>query len=157
MKEYPKDDKWFRSERILLRRLVNRKQRLMATLVDDDFVTNKNLYAILPKENSPGLKCLLAFLNSTLLSRLYIDAVSQAVKDDFPQVTIIDLLGLPFPAVVPAPAEDRLTTLVTRILSAKSADPSADTSAWEREIDQIVYRLYGLTAEEIAIVEGGGK
>jgi hypothetical protein len=31
---------------------------------------------------------------------------------------------------------------------------AADTSALEREIDRIVYDLYGLTEEEIAIVEG---
>lgn len=39
-------------------------------------------------------------------------------------------------------------------LSAKYADPAADTSALEREIDKIVYWLYGLTDEEIALVEG---
>jgi hypothetical protein len=30
-----------------------------------------------------------------------------------------------------------------------------DTTALEREIDRLVYELYGLTEEEIAIVEGG--
>jgi adenine-specific DNA-methyltransferase len=40
---------------------------------------------------------------------------------------------------------------------AKRSDPSADVSAWEREIDQLVYRLYGLTPEEIKIVEEGTK
>jgi hypothetical protein len=30
-------------------------------------------------------------------------------------------------------------------------------SAWEREIDQLVYALYGLTPEEIKIVEGATK
>ena len=44
--------------------------------------------------------------------------------------------------------------LPSRILAAKRADPAADTSAWEREIDRLVYELYGLTEEEIAIVEG---
>ena len=28
-----------------------------------------------------------------------------------------------------------------------------DTTAWEREIDRLVYELYDLTKEEIAIVE----
>jgi hypothetical protein len=32
-------------------------------------------------------------------------------------------------------------------------DAKTDTSAWEREIDQLVYALYGLTPEEIKIVE----
>jgi len=31
---------------------------------------------------------------------------------------------------------------------------NADTSALERQIDEMVYELYGLTPEEIAIVEG---
>ena len=30
----------------------------------------------------------------------------------------------------------------------------ADTSSWEREIDEMVYQLYGLMEEEIKIVEG---
>lgn len=33
----------------------------------------------------------------------------------------------------------------------------ADTSAWEREIDQLVYGLYDLTPDEVALVEGGGQ
>jgi len=36
------------------------------------------------------------------------------------------------------------------------AGPPA-VSTREREIDQVVYRLYALTGEEIAIVEGEGK
>jgi len=47
-----------------------------------------------------------------------------------------------------------IVALVDRILAAKRADPSTDVSAWEREIDALVYQLYGLTAEEIAVVEG---
>lgn len=34
----------------------------------------------------------------------------------------------------------------------KKSDPSADVSALESEIDQMVYKLYGLTEEEIKIV-----
>ena len=52
---------------------------------------------------------------------------------------------------------DALVALVDRILKAKRADAAADTAALEREIDERVYRLYGLTAEEIKIVEEAGK
>ncbi len=45
-------------------------------------------------------------------------------------------------------------TLVDKILTAKKENPKADTSAWEKEIDELVYALYGLTEEEIKIVEG---
>jgi hypothetical protein len=40
-----------------------------------------------------------------------------------------------------------------RILAAK-AKAAADTSKLERELDELVYALYGLTPEEIKIVEG---
>jgi len=46
-----------------------------------------------------------------------------------------------------------MVSLVNRILKAKRANAAADTSAWEREIDQQVYRLYGLTPDEIRLVE----
>ena len=47
--------------------------------------------------------------------------------------------------------------LVDQILAAKHTDPDADVSALENEIDQIVYLLYDLTPEEIAIVEGAAN
>ena len=36
----------------------------------------------------------------------------------------------------------------------KTKDSNADISALEKQIDEMVYVLYGLTSEEIAIVEG---
>ena len=44
--------------------------------------------------------------------------------------------------------------LVDRILKAKAADPDANTSEIEEEIDWLVYELYGLTNAEVAAVEG---
>ncbi|MCS7011017.1 MAG: hypothetical protein NZL98_06590 [Anaerolineales bacterium] len=44
-----------------------------------------------------------------------------------------------------------------KILKTRRANLNADTTALEREIDQQVYRLYGLTPEEIKIVEDGTK
>jgi hypothetical protein len=38
-------------------------------------------------------------------------------------------------------------------LKVKKSDPAADTSVLEAEIDRLVYELYGLTDEEIRIVE----
>ena len=35
----------------------------------------------------------------------------------------------------------------------KKSDQKADTTALEKAIDQLVYQLYGLTEEEIKIVE----
>jgi adenine-specific DNA-methyltransferase len=55
---------------------------------------------------------------------------------------------------IPQPADPApIETRVRRILDAKAADPAADVSALEAEIDRLVYQLYGLTADEIAIIE----
>jgi type II restriction/modification system DNA methylase subunit YeeA len=51
----------------------------------------------------------------------------------------------------------KITSLVDQILTAKKANPNANTSALEGEIDRLVYQLYGLTEEEIAIVEGNDR
>jgi len=50
-----------------------------------------------------------------------------------------------------------LIKLVDRILAAKVRDARADTSEMEQEIDRHVYALYGLTPEEIKIVEESAK
>lgn len=47
--------------------------------------------------------------------------------------------------------------MVDRILAAKQSYAEADTSALEREIDELVYALYGLTQEEKALVQAAAK
>ena len=157
MTEYPNDFRWFEGERLLLRRLVNRQQRLMATLADKTFITNKNLYSILPKAGALPLKVILAILNSSLISRLYIESVSQATKDDFPQVTITDALSLPFPTEISANAQALLSGLVDGILAAKRTGDGAKVMALESEIDTRVFRLYAITPDEIKIVKDAAK
>ena len=43
--------------------------------------------------------------------------------------------------------------LVDSILKAKAHNPKADTTEQEAKIDRLVYALYGLTAEEVTVVE----
>ena len=40
------------------------------------------------------------------------------------------------------------------LFTAKKANPQADTSKEKAEIDRFVYQLYGLSEDEIKIVEG---
>jgi len=47
--------------------------------------------------------------------------------------------------------------IVDRIVAAKRNDPQADTTKLEREIDRLIYKLYDLTEDEIAIVEESAK
>lgn len=66
------------------------------------------------------------------------------------------LKSIPLPDL-PKSAQKPIAELVGQILAAKKADLNADTAALESEIDQLVYRLYDLTPEEIAVVESSAK
>ena len=95
-----------------------------------------------------NLKYILAILNSKLfeyaLLKIYLEG------DTFKSKNAI-IQNFPIPPI--NKTTDRLVGLVDSIISAKQISPSADISALESEIDRIVYQLYGLTEEEIKIVE----
>jgi hypothetical protein len=59
----------------------------------------------------------------------------------------------PVPATIPPNLAAKIEGKVNCIPAAKKVAPSADTLAFESEIDQLVYKLYGLSPDEIAIVE----
>ncbi len=50
-----------------------------------------------------------------------------------------------------------LTELAGKAIHEKNNNQQADVTAIESQIDQLVYRLYDLTDEEIKIIEGNGK
>ncbi|HOT73912.1 MAG TPA: TaqI-like C-terminal specificity domain-containing protein [Anaerohalosphaeraceae bacterium] len=170
MQEYPNEFKWFEGPRILLRRLVSRKQRLMASYIEDTVITNKNLYTIITK-GEIDLFLILGILNSKLISRLYLAMVSQSAKDDFPQITIKDIKKLPFPDIL---NDDNridecnkiiqnvktMLELHKRLQEAKTPDERVrlerQIKSTDQAIDELVYTLYGLTEEEKRIVEEGG-
>ena len=165
MKEYPRDFLWFEGERLLLRRLVNRRHRLMSSLVNATFITNKNLYSIKAKHGTTSIRFLLALLNSKLFSFLYLSQVSQATKDDFPQVTIQDLKSLPYPSIH-VDTFHALDSLVDRMLKLHASHSVNEDLFDDRrheiqhqidhldsQIDAQIYKLYDLHDDEIAIIE----
>ncbi|MBI4632427.1 MAG: Eco57I restriction-modification methylase domain-containing protein [Deltaproteobacteria bacterium] len=101
---------------------------------------------------------LLGLLNSSLL-RWFFPHISAPFRGGFRSANKQFLSQLPIRLLDLSDAAERtqhdaIVKLVERILTAKAADSAADTSALEQEIDHIVYELYELTEEEIAIVEG---
>ena len=64
-----------------------------------------------------------------------------------------DWKELPIPDV-PSKAQRPVMDLVDDVLAAKDADPKADVTAREAEIDRLIHALYGLTGDESAAVEG---
>ena len=97
----------------------------------------------------------LGVINSRLIAHAYNALVKEAGRV-FPQVKLTHVKKLPM-AVAEKTKQKDIADLVKRILAAKARDASADVSALEREIDQLVYALYGLTPEEIKIVEEASK
>jgi hypothetical protein len=49
---------------------------------------------------------------------------------------------------------DQIERIVVQLINLKKQNPEADISELEAEIDRLVYELYGLSDEEIGIVEG---
>ncbi len=52
---------------------------------------------------------------------------------------------------------NKLIELVNKIHQMKDVNRQTDTKTLENEIDQLVYKLYNLTPEEIQIVESSIK
>ena len=100
--------------------------------------------------NGP-LKYLCAVLNSSLIAWT-MKKLALTTGMGLIQWKKFTVQRLPIPKVS-AEKERPFVLLVDEILEAKAADPEADTSQLETEIDELVYELYGVTEEEIATVE----
>jgi adenine-specific DNA-methyltransferase len=104
---------------------------------------------------SDQINYLLALLNSSALW-WFIRATAATKQGGFYEFKPMYVGQLPIPSASRAD-QAALEAVVDKILAAKRANPLADVSAWEREIDERVYRLYGLTPEEIKIVDESVK
>jgi hypothetical protein len=111
--------------------------------------------ALLKKSALPQLKFFIGLLNSSLLNFFYRE-ISQEGGRVLAEVKPQRIRSLPIPAV-PTEKQKPVERLVEQILSAKQRGAGADVSALERELDELVYALYGLTPEEIKIVEEAAK
>jgi hypothetical protein len=80
----------------------------------------------------------------------------QSLKEEegraFAQVKTVDIKNLPF--MFPnSEIQSELSVVVDQILTKKAQDSSADIVELETQINQLVYQLYGLTEEEITVIE----
>lgn len=122
-----------------------------AALDPQGYAVLNTAFMIVVKSRATKPQYLLAVLNSSLVRCFW----TNKFKDDrqsFPKIKGEYLKQIPIPKASLS-QEAPIIKLVDQILSAKKRDPKADTAAWEREIDRLVYELYGLTPEEIKLVE----
>lgn len=111
---------------------------------DNGYYTNQKAFII------PGASLhLFGILNSSLVMWLFTKRLAK-LQGDFYEPSTIFMEKFP---IVEEPNPSLLSPLTTKIMTAKRADPSADVSALESEIDDHVYHLYRLTKDEIKIIE----
>ena len=100
-----------------------------------------------------ALKYIGAILASRMMRFYY--RISGNIQDDEGfQMDNYAVARIPIPRAAPE-IRSEFCRLFDRIVAAKRANPDADTSEWESEVDRRVYALYALTPEEIRLVEGG--
>lgn len=150
-------------------------ERLLIRQSDDDlvvayqnekeygrFYTDNTLFTILPKHKKTQkdiLKYAMALLNSKLLNTIY-HFLSQEKGKTLAQIKTKLVEGLPFKVN----SQDSIIVLVDKILAiTKDNDyliniaKQTKVQEYEKQIDRLVYKLYGLTSKEIEIVEDAAR
>ena len=139
--------------KILIRRIVNRQDRLSVTYCKEKMVFKKDINPFISVNSNFDCLFLTGIIASKFISFLYLNSSSIATKDDFRQTTLTELRKLPIPNVS-LEQQSKIRNLALKILEIKKTNCNQDASSIENQIDQLVYQLYGLTEEEITIVEG---
>ena len=128
--------------------------RAEAFFDEDGSYASLNTNCVYAPREGYSLKFLAGLCNSSMFSCVYeLLFGSLRMSGGYLQYQAPQLRVMP----IPVKNDTRIDGLVDAIIVAKKADANADTSALEAEIDDIVFDLYGLTAEERVLVQGAGK
>ena len=136
---------------------------LIAAVDYDGFYHLNNIHSFAPNaqnNNRLGILYLLALFNSKLLA-FYYKNISLETERAMAQTDIETLETLPVKEV-PKKEQEHFIALVEKILAltkdkeySENSTKQAKVRDYEKQIDQLVYKLYALTPEEIKIVENG--
>jgi len=94
---------------------------------------------------------LLAILNSKVTT-FWFNTAFLNIDAIFPHIQKNQLEAIPIPKVS-GRIKEEIVSVVAKIINVKRNNSSANTSALESEIDRLVYHLYGLTYDEVLIVD----
>lgn len=149
----PREPKYFEGNRILLRQIPGDK--LIAAFIDSKFITDQSVFIARFENDKIDPSGVLGIINSKLMVFYFRNKYSE-FDDLFPKVKLQHFKDFPI-KTSPDDIFKVIASLVLEIESQKVADPKIDLVGLETQIDQLVYQLYDLTAEEIAIIENGIK
>ncbi|MGK7961133.1 TaqI-like C-terminal specificity domain-containing protein [Crocosphaera sp.] len=133
----------FQESKILLGRFMDK-----STFAFDQkgYFNNDALYII-----SQTNKYIVAILNSSV-SWWFLSLICTDLQNGYLQAFIENISQIPIPKATNK-QDVAITEIVNKIINITNNNPDADVSNLEKEIDKIVYELYGLTPEEIAIIK----
>jgi len=147
----PREERFFTSEKIIVRQIVDGKLNIIAGYSNKSHYFTQIGFSILPKQGSNiSCKFLVALLNSKLICFYHKNKFLDPEKVVFQKILIANFKRIPL--VVPA-NQTIFSNLVDKILEAKAHDIGADITKEEQEIDRLAYHLYGLTYDEVLIVD----
>ena len=141
----------FRDEMIILPRTV---LFLQATMKEKGIVLLDRIYYLTQKA-PVNTRFVLGVINSKVTNFWFEHYYGTTkVSGGYFDLNGTQIKSIPVPNAT-AKQQNEISSLVETILKRKKQDIFADTSALEREIDRLVYGLYGLTEEEVEVVEKG--
>ena len=135
-------------EKILVQNTRNEalKTRICAVLDDKSVYGSQGVNFIILNDVHVSLRYLLGILDSTLINYLFATKfLNLAIKAEY-----LKQLRIPIPS---AAILKQLESLVSKVLELKKVNIEADTTSLEYQIDFLVYHLYGLTYDEVLIVD----
>ncbi len=141
----------FSTPRILVRQIPSKPPYCInACYTDKVFLNDRNSMNIINIRCNPLY--LLAVLNSRPLSFWFAHKFGKLQRGLFPQFKINELASFPIPSCTDE-QEQQLAELAEKIMLVKTNDSLSDTSSMESEIDSLVYKLYGLSEDEISVIQ----
>ena len=142
----------FNGPRLLANRILSKKN-IDIVYLDELLINDTDVFNLLPKtEHYDKLLALLAIIGSRMCATYFKSSNINLDRKAFPKLNVNNLETFPIPEISNE-IKEILKNKVNQILTAKKSDITVDTTPQEKEIDHLVYELYGLTEEEINIVE----
>ena len=140
----PRRKEFFTEERILIREITN--PRILATITDEEYYNTPSIINCIEFKISPYY--ILGLINSKLFTFYHLCVSPKANKGLFPKILVSDVKKLPikYEPTFEFPIVERVKILLAQY-----------SERIDSEIDQLVYEIYGLTQDEISIVEQSVK
>ncbi|MDD3665370.1 MAG: N-6 DNA methylase [Bacteroidales bacterium] len=158
----PRNPENFIDEKILIRKITGKT--LIATYIPYTSYCNTLLFVLKIKNTVFSYTSLTGVLNSSLIGWYFRKKFQISDSDTFPQIMIRDILEFPIPELNNKIGSDigvnveQLIKLHEELKTAKIPDKIEQIKTRIKHIDgkinQLAYQLYGLTMNEIKIVEG---